>query len=118
MEESRLNQTMLLDFYGELLPEKQKVCFELHCNDDLTITEIAEQMGISRQAAWDNIRRAEAALLEYEAKTGLLTRFMEIRHGLQYIKERAELIIQTCDSSSEEVAKEIINEVLRISNRG
>ena len=57
MEEA-LFRTMLFDSYGELLTEKQRECYDLHYNEDLSLTEIAEQSGISRQAVWDNIRRA------------------------------------------------------------
>ena len=77
MADSRMMQTMLLDFYGELLTEKQRECYDLHYNEDLSLTEIAEQSGISRQAVWDNIRRAEAALQDIEEKTGLIRRFQE-----------------------------------------
>ena len=74
MDTGRLTQTMLLDLYGELLTEKQRACFDLHCNEDLSLSEIAEQLSITRQGVWDNIRRAETALNEYEEKTGLLRR--------------------------------------------
>ena len=49
MSEGRLRQAMLLDFYGELLTERQRLCFDLHYNEDLSLSEIAEQCGISRQ---------------------------------------------------------------------
>ena len=60
---------MLLDFYGELLTDKQRECFDLHYNEDLSLAEIAEQLGVSRQGVWDNIRRAETAMEDIEAKT-------------------------------------------------
>ena len=74
MAESRWTQSMLLDYYGELLTDKQRECFDLHYNEDLSLSEIAEQLGISRQGVWDNIRRAESAMLEIEEKTGLIRR--------------------------------------------
>ena len=83
MSESRLMQSMLLDFYGELLTEKQRECYDLHYNEDLSLSEIAEQSGISRQGVWDNIRRAEAALRELEEKTGLVGRVMELERELE-----------------------------------
>lgn len=82
MADSRLMNSMLLDFYGELLTEKQRECFDLHYNEDLSLSEIAEQIGVSRQGVWDNIRRAEAALQEIEDKTGLIKRFAELMPGL------------------------------------
>lgn len=77
MSDELVQNTMLFDFYGELLTEKQRECFDLHYNEDLSLAEIAEQSGISRQGVWDNIRRAEAAMREIEDKTGLIRRFEE-----------------------------------------
>ena len=79
--ENRMMQSMLLDFYGELLTERQRSCYDLHVNEDLSLSEIAEQSGISRQGVWDNIRRAEQALREIEEKTGLVRRFTALRSG-------------------------------------
>ena len=89
MENSRVMQSMLLDFYGQLLTEKQRECFDLHFNEDLSLSEIAEQSGISRQGVWDNIRRADAALRELEEKTGLVGRVTELERELE--ETRAEL---------------------------
>lgn len=77
MEDSRVMRSMLFDFYGKLLTEKQREYFDLHYNEDLSLAEIAEQGGISRQGVWDMIRRAEAAMTEIEEKTGLIKRFIE-----------------------------------------
>ncbi len=89
MEDSRAMQALLLDFYGPLLTVKQRECFDLHYNEDLSLSEIAEQEGISRQGVWDNIRRAEAALREMEEKTGLVRRVTELERELE--AARAEL---------------------------
>ena len=86
----RLNQAMLLDFYGEMLTEKQRECCDLYYNEDLSLSEIAEQRGISRQGVWDNIRHAEAALKEFENKTGIVRRFMQTRESLEELKSMAE----------------------------
>ena len=104
MGEDRLMQTMLLDFYGELLTEKQRRCLELHCNEDLSLSEIAEQCGISRQGVWDNIRRADAALREMEEKTGLVRRFTETQQGLNRLHVRLERMRPLCGG---EAAKEL-----------
>ena len=73
--EEAVLRTMLFDFYGELLTEKQREYFDLHYNEDLSLAEIAALTGISRQGVWDIIRRAEATLRDIEAKTGLVARF-------------------------------------------
>jgi UPF0122 protein teth39_1278 len=77
VDDSRVMRSMLFDFYGELLTEKQREYFDLHYNEDLSLAEIAEQGGISRQGVWDMIRRAEAAMTQIEEKTGLIKRFIE-----------------------------------------
>lgn len=77
MENSAVMRSMLFDFYGELLTDKQREYFDLRYNEDLSLGEIAEQCGISRQGVWDIIRRAEAAMTEIEEKTGLIKRFLE-----------------------------------------
>ena len=85
MPEGRLYYSMLLDFYGELLTPRQRDCFDLHFNEDLSLSEIAEACGISRQGAWDNIRRASESLEEMEEKTGLIRRFSETNGELKRI---------------------------------
>lgn len=92
MENSRFTRSMLLDFYGELLTDKQRECFDLHYNEDLSLAEIAEQLGVSRQGVWDNIRRAETAMEDIEAKTGLLRRFEENRRELESLLTRLEAL--------------------------
>lgn len=77
MENSAVMRSMLFDFYGELLTDKQREYFDLRYNEDLSLGEIAEQSGISRQGVWDIIRRAETAMTEIEEKTGLIKRFLE-----------------------------------------
>jgi len=88
MEEA-LFRTMLFDFYGELLTEKQKEYFDLHYNEDLSLAEIAAGEGISRQGVWDIIRRAEESMRRYEEKTGLVERFANQR---ELIAETEELV--------------------------
>lgn len=88
MDETAM-RTMLLDFYGELLTEKQREYFDLHYNSDLSLYEIAEQSGVSRQAVWDIIRRAEQSLRDIEAKTGLVARAARRRETVAQIGEIA-----------------------------
>ncbi|MBS1419132.1 MAG: DNA-binding protein [Clostridia bacterium] len=104
-------QSMLLDFYGELLTEKQRECFDLHYNEDLSLSEIAEQSGISRQGVWDNIRRAEAALRDTEAKTGLIRRFSETREGLERLRGQLESLCSMTEGSARETAAAALSQV-------
>ena len=78
-------RTMLFDFYGELLTEKQRECYDLHYNQDLSLQEIAAVTGTSRQAVWDLIRRAEGTLREIEAQTGLVAKALRRREALPEI---------------------------------
>lgn len=75
----KLRMTMLYDFYGDLLTEKQREYYDLYHNEDLSLSEIAENVGITRQGVYDIITRAENTLVETEQKTGLIKRFVEIQ---------------------------------------
>ena len=78
MKNQTYRMTMLFDFYGELLTDRQKEFFDLYYNNDLSLSEIAENAGISRQGVRDVIVRAEAAMQEIEDKTGLIRRFEQL----------------------------------------
>ena len=83
-----LEISLLFDFYGDMLTEKQRDVVELYYNDDLSLSEIAENEGITRQGVRDSIKRAEAQLLEMEERLGLAKRFREaIRAAAQDIQE-------------------------------
>ena len=87
VEKERVAQSMLFDFYGDLLTEKQRECCNLYYNEDLSLSEIAEQRGISRQGVWDNIRHAEDSMRGIEEKIGLIRRFEDTRAGLQEVRQ-------------------------------
>ena len=67
----------LFDFYGALLTQKQQECLHLHLYDDLSLSEIGEELGISRQAAYDNIHRAARTMQSYEKRLRLVARCQE-----------------------------------------
>ncbi len=92
MKNQTYRMTMLFDFYGEVLTERQKEFFDLYYNEDLSLAEIAENYGISRQGVRDVIVRAEAIMTELEDKTGLLKRFMQMQSKLTAIEEAAAAI--------------------------
>ena len=87
MTEETLYRTMLFDFYGELLTAKQKEYFDLHYNADYSLSEIAEETGISRQGVWDIIKRAEETLRKTEEKTGLIRRFRENQEAVAEMEQ-------------------------------
>lgn len=81
---------VLLDFYGDMLTDKQRAFIEYYYNDDLSLSEIADNEGITRQGVRDAIKRAESQLYEMEARLGLAKRFTEVREGLDEILKCAE----------------------------
>ena len=116
--DSRMMQTMLLDFYGELLTEKQRECYDLHYNEDLSLAEIAEQSGISRQAVWDNIRRAEAALLDIEEKTGLIRRFQETRRTLDELSALTDRLTALTRGEARKLACRVAQGIEELRTKG
>ena len=87
-----LGITILLDFYGDMLREKQRDFLGYYYNDDLSLSEIAENEGITRQGVRDSIKRAEAQLFDMEERLGLARRFHEMRRGLDEIIDCANTI--------------------------
>ncbi len=116
MAEGPVERTMLFDFYGELLTEKQREYFDLHYNEDLSLAEIADISGVSRQAVWDIIKRAEATLREIEAKTGLVARFRSRRGALLEIEGRLGTLLESEDEKARETARQVIDELRRLDD--
>ncbi len=87
-----MNIILLFDFYGEILTEKQQDVIDYYYNDDLSLAEISEHLGITRQGVRDSIKRAESTLIEMEDKLGLVKRFREIQKGLNDIISEAHAI--------------------------
>ena len=84
--------TCLFDIYGSLLTEKQYNILQLRLNEDLTISEIADELSVSRQAAFDLIKRTETNLLEYDEKLRLFDKYLLLR---EQIEKAAELLKET-----------------------
>ncbi len=78
MKNKPLEMCLLFDFYGEVLTEKQKELFDLYYNEDLSLAEISEHIGITRQGVRDSIVRAEHTLRDMEKKLGLVSRYGKI----------------------------------------
>ena len=86
MKSDTFHMSLLYDYYGELLTDKQKELFDLYYNEDLSLAEIAENYGITRQGVRDVIVRAEAILTELEDKTGIIKRFHKMQQQFSSIK--------------------------------
>lgn len=102
----------LADAYGPLLTERQQMCLDLHYDQDLSLAEIAEQLGVSRQAVHDILKRSEAQLQEYEEKLGLVAR----QSKRQLLLKQAALLLVDGASGVDAAAKsgEALNLIERL----
>ena len=78
----------LLDFYGSLLSDRQRDIITLYYEEDLSLSEIADDVGITRQGVRDAVKKAEVILAEAEEKLGLAGRFKELSDKIEHIKEK------------------------------
>lgn len=107
---TRIN--MLLDFYEELLTEKQRTILGFYYRDDFSLGEIAAEFGISRQAVYDNIKRAEQALESYEEKLELLARHEQTISLTEQLESR--LMELQLDQQQQEEFQLILNQLRSI----
>lgn len=103
--EKNIEISLLFDFYGQLLKEQQQQAVALYYNDDLSLAEIALELGITRQGVRDCIKRSEVQLFTYEEKLGLMKRFHETESGLYEIESLAEKL---CEGYDEKTVAKII----------
>ena len=103
--DSIYEMTMLYDFYGELLTKHQREIYEDAVYQDMSLSEIAEEHGISRQGVHDLIKRCDKLLLGYEEKLHLVERFSRIKEKIELIESR------TSQNEIKELAAEILEEL-------
>ncbi len=87
-----LDVVILTDYYGEMLTDNQRKFIEYYYNDDLSLAEIAENEGITRQGVRDAIKRAESQLFDMERKLGFAKRSKQIKEGFEKILKCTEVI--------------------------
>ena len=109
MFEKDLNVAFLLDFYGDILSEKRRQVLDEYYNNDLSLSEIAQDLGVTRQGVRDLIKKAEAELQFYEEKLGLAARFRKTQtvaeHLLTLLRE------QGADGALQRAAEELAETV-------
>ena len=121
MKNQAYRMAMLFDFYGDLLTERQREFYDLYYNEDLSLAEIAENYGISRQGVRDVIVRAEAAMSEIEEKTHIIRRFHQSKAAIAAIDAAADRLLQAIDERSygdvmlDELARTIKENVARLN---
>lgn len=104
MVEKLVKVGILFDFYGKLLSERQYTAIELYYIHDLSLTEIGEELGISRQSVYDTLKRAEENLYEYEKILGLVKKF-------NYSREEIDKLYRLTDEIEKE-SKKTNNQIL------
>ena len=121
MKNQAYRMAMLFDFYGDLLTERQREFYDLYYNEDLSLAEIAENYGISRQGVRDVIVRAEAAMSEIEEKTHIIRRFHQSKAAIAAIDAAADALLKAVDERSygdamlDELARTIKENVRRLN---
>ena len=103
-----LHMALLFDYYGGMLTDKQRDCFDMRHNQDLSLGEIAEELGVSRQAVCDNLARTEALLRRMEENIGCVKRDMVKRSALREILEAATVLDASSDPAVLEAKQRII----------
>ena len=100
---------LLYDYYGDLLTQRQKECFELRYDQDLSLGEIGQELGISRQGVHDNLSRTEALLQNMEAKTGCVRRDRACRKAAVQIAQLAKQLQTHSDPHISDLANQILS---------
>ena len=106
--EKIVEQTLLYDFYGELLTEHQRRIYEDVVLNDYSLSEVAQELGISRQGVHDNLNRCSRILEDYEEKLHLVEKFVSIREKIRRIHK----LSQECESLDKE---ELVSRIESIS---
>ena len=105
---------LLFDTYGGMLTDKQRDCFDMRHNQDLSLGEIAEELGVSRQAVNDNLTRTEALLRRMEENIGCVKRYKLARRALSRIREAATVLDTSSDPAVRLMAQQILDAVQTI----
>ena len=94
LKENAVEMCVLFDFYGAMLTQRQQEIFDLYYNDDLSLSEISEQMQISRQAVRDSVTRSKNLMIGFEQRLGLVRRFQENSEAFQRIHTIASELLE------------------------
>ena len=103
-----LEMALLIDYYGGMLTEKQRDCFDMRYNQDLSLGEIGQMLGVSRQAVNDNLTRTEALLRRMEENIGCVKRDMRNRRAVREILDAAAVLNTSSDPAVLAIAQRII----------
>ena len=109
MRQDGADLTLLLDYYGELLPPKQRTYCDLRFNQDLSLAEIAAETGISRQGVHDSLLHAEAALREFEKVLGCAERDARIREAMIQAEKELKALLTHSEEGVRQQAQSVFH---------
>ncbi len=112
--EKIFEQGLLYDFYGELLTEHQRKIYEAAVYNDMSLGEIAQEQGISRQGVHDLIKRCDKILFDYEEKLHLLERFTEAKKTVHAMIRLTEKAMSNCTESGNQ--EELLADIRKLEN--
>lgn len=112
--ENIVKQSLLYDFYGELLTEHQRSIYEEVVFHDLSLSEIAQEQGISRQGVHDLIKRCDKILSGYEEKLHLISKFQQTRQMVEEIKKLTREYRETQDMELVQKIEQISNDIMEL----
>jgi predicted DNA-binding protein YlxM (UPF0122 family) len=101
--------TLLFDFYGQLLTDKQMEIVDMYYNNDLSLGEISEQQAISRQGVYDTLKRAEKTLNEYEEKLGLVDRYLKQQKSMKKLVEMLDELMNEKEINKDDINEKLVN---------
>lgn len=104
-------ESLLYDFYGVLLTDKQREVMELYHEENYSIVEIARELKVSKQAIYDNLRKSDKILREYEAKLGLMMSLLETRELVESIEDKIDELSQSPELPQEGNLREGLLEI-------
>lgn len=104
--------SLLYDFYGEMLDEHKKKIFEDYVLNDLSLAEIADEEGISRQGVHDIVKRCTKKLKEYESALHLVEKFQDMKEKLTEVTELLNKETEADSNTDIQKAKQLLNEVI------
>ena len=99
------------DFYGALLTDKQREVMELYHEENYSIVEIADELGVTKQAIHENLRKSEKILRSYEEKLGLMKSLLETRELIEAIDKKIDVLIRKAQESGRDEAEEGLKEI-------
>ena len=103
--------TLLADFYGALLPMRQQDVLRMYCDENQSLSEIAEELGVSRQAVHEALKKGEASLLEFEEKLGLAARFAKQEEMLEQTASQLDSLLKADGLPEETEGREALRQI-------